>query len=225
MSVSPAILNANAGRWAVARVLSAKQPLFNSVAKRLVSAKNRYQWVAAKTGVPWFVIAVIHEREASQRWDANIAQGDPWNHVSHNVPKGRGPFASWDEAASDALTNCAPFAAKWHDWSPGGTMTLLEMYNGLGYSSRGKPSPYIWAGTDQYSRGKYVRDGVYDPNVVDSQLGCAGMILAMAALDPSITLRKNTMAMNPPPPDVSPIDTKPVSTSWLSALFSIFRKK
>ena len=27
------------------------------------------------------------------------------------------------------------------DWSPGGTMTLLEQYNGLGYASRVYPSP------------------------------------------------------------------------------------
>ena len=30
-----------------------------------------------------------------------------------------------------------------------------------------------WAATDQYSSGKYTSDGVYDPNVVDRQLGCA----------------------------------------------------
>jgi hypothetical protein len=35
-------------------------------------------------------------------------------------------------------------------------------------------------------RGKYVADGVFDPNVVDKQLGCAGLIMAMRALDASI---------------------------------------
>jgi lysozyme family protein len=35
-------------------------------------------------------------------------------------------------------------------------------------------SPYVWAGTDQYQSGKYVRDGVYDPNVVDSSSAAPG---------------------------------------------------
>lgn len=30
-------------------------------------------------------------------------------------------------------------------------LAKLEQYNGLGYAARGRPSPYIWSGTDQYS--------------------------------------------------------------------------
>jgi hypothetical protein len=36
---------------------------------------------------------------------------------------------------------------------PGGALTLLEQYNGLGYANRGLPSPYIWSGTDRYLKG------------------------------------------------------------------------
>jgi lysozyme family protein len=39
------------------------------------------------------------------------------------------------------------------------------------------------SGTNQYASGKYVRDGVYDPNAVDGQLGCAGLLMAMMELD------------------------------------------
>jgi lysozyme family protein len=186
-----ALTAANARRWATAKPSRNFQP----VALRLVSdqplngapsAKARYLAVSTRTGVPWFVIAVIHERECTQSWNGSLAQGDPWNRTSVHVPKGRGPFKSWEDAAVDALVNCAPFAARWRDWSIGGILTLLEQYNGLGYAARGVPSPYIWAGTDQYHSGKYVRDGVYDPNVVDRQLGCAGLLMAMAALDSSI---------------------------------------
>lgn len=158
------------------------------IAKSLVVAQLRYQAVEAKTGVPWPVIAVIHQRESSQSWGRSLAQGDPWDKVSVHVPAGRGPFRSWEEAAIDALVNCAPHAARNRDWSIGGTLTKLEEYNGLGYAARGRPSPYLWAGTNQYQSGKYVRDGVYDPNTVDSQPGCAGLLLAMMALDPSIDL-------------------------------------
>jgi hypothetical protein len=124
-----ALRSANTKRWANARLTRN----FSFVAKHLVSpsAKSRYQAVAAKTGVPWAAIAVIHERECSQDWTGSLAQGDPWNRVSVHVPAGRGPFRSWEDAAVDALVNCAPYAARNEDWSIGGTLTKLEEYNGL----------------------------------------------------------------------------------------------
>lgn len=193
-----ALTKKNGERWRVAKVT--RGPELKSVAKSLVAAKARYQAVSAKSGVPWFVIAVIHQRESSQDFSRSLAQGDPWNKVSVHVPKGRGPFKSWEDAAIDALSVCPPYASKWKDWSPAGTMTLLEQYNGLGYANRGLPSPYVWSGTDQYTKGKYVADGKFDPSVVDKQLGCAGMILAMQALDPSI--RFDGQASPMPPPDI-----------------------
>jgi hypothetical protein len=83
--------------------------------------------------------------------------------------------------------DCAPYLARNKDWSIGSTLTVLEQYNGLGYAARGVPSPYLWAGTDQYKSGKYVRDGVYDASAVDSQLGCAGLLLAIMALDRTVS--------------------------------------
>jgi hypothetical protein len=65
-------------------------------------------------------------------------------------------------------------------------LTNLERFNGVGYANKGVPSAYVWSGTDQYKSGKYVADGVYDPNKVDAQLGVAGLILTMMQLDPSI---------------------------------------
>ncbi|MEW6645363.1 MAG: hypothetical protein AB1586_33040 [Pseudomonadota bacterium] len=225
-----ALTAANARRWAVARMLADRGAAFRAVARRLVAARDRYQAVAAKTGVPWFVIAVIHEREASQRWDASIAQGDPWDRVSTHVPKGRGPFASWAAAAIDALTACPPFAARWKDWSPGGLLTLLEQYNGLGYAGMGRPSPYVWSGTDQYSRGKYVRDGVYDPNVMDAQLGCAGLLLAMAEIDADVAAGLGRAAAQPPVAPAAPASsakpsiTHPAPGSLGAWLLSLFRR-
>jgi lysozyme family protein len=174
---------ANAARWEKAKLTHN----CTAVAKALVTAKCRYRTIENRTGVPWFFIAVAHERESSQRWDTQLGQGDPLNRISAHIPKGRGPFNTWEDGAYDALVNCGPFAARNKDWSAGGTLTLLEQYNGLGYAARGRPSPYIWSGTDQYISGKYIRDGVYDPEAIDSQLGCAGLLMAMMALDPTIT--------------------------------------
>jgi lysozyme family protein len=181
--------DANQNRWMNMQITRGLTEI-NNTATRLVApaAKARYQGVSATTGVPWFIIAVIHEREASQKWSANIAQGDPWNQRSVNVPAGRGPFNSWEEAAVDALVNCDPKAAKWQDWSAGGALTLLELYNGLGYYFRDLPSPYNWASTNQYVKGKFTGDHRFDPNFVDPQIGCAALLSRMKTLDASINI-------------------------------------
>jgi|SRR5579871_1354685 len=183
-----ALIAANAQRWAAMHILAPHVQALELVAARLVAseAKAIYQRISARTGVPWFVIAVIHEREASQSWHCSIAQGDPWNEVSRHVPVGRGAFPDFDSAAYDALTNCAPYAARWKDWTIGGILTVDELYNGLGYYFHGLPSPYNFGGTDQQKPGKFVSDRHFDPNVMDTQLGCAPMLATMAKLDTSI---------------------------------------
>lgn len=212
-----ALKAANEKRWANAKVTRN----FSGIAKSLTGAKSRYQAVEAKTGVPWFVIAVIHERESSQSWSRSLAQGDPWSLVSVHVPAGRGPFKSWEEAAIDALVNCGPYLARQKDWSVGATLVALEKYNGIGYAAKGKPSPYLWAGTNQYTSGKYVRDGVYDPNHVDNQPGCAGMILAMMEIDKSIKFGSVATQV----PSQKPV-VQPAKTNWLlDLIFAIFKRK
>lgn len=173
-------------RWNAASVMPDLIPLIDRVSHRLVAAKAQYQTVANKTGVPWPVIAVIHERESSQSWLASLAQGDPWNQVSIHVPRGRGPFHSWEEAAEDALIDCAPHLARWEDWSVGGALCAFDGYNGEGYWNMGLPSPYLWSSTDQYVKGKYTADGHFDPNAIDHQIGTAALIARMTLIDTSI---------------------------------------
>lgn len=187
---------------------------FVPVAKHLVAAKARYQTVEAKTGVPWPFIAVTHERESSQNWQRSLAQGDPIDRPSIHVPAGRPP-GTWEAVAIDALVNCGPHAARNNDWSIGGLLTLLERYNGVGYANRGLPSPYLWSGTDQYSAGKYVADGVFDPHEVDKQLGCAGLIIAMMSLDSTIKFDGGAITQTtalPPSPAAAEKDG-----AWLQA--------
>lgn len=185
-----ALIKKNGERWSKAVFDPASLTNASSVARRLVKCKDRYLAVSNRTGVPWYIIAVIHERESSQRWDRSIAQGDRWDRPSTHVPKGRGPFTSFEDAAYDALVNCAPHASQWKDWSAGGALTILELYNGIGYENKGIASPYIWSGTNQYTSGKYVKDGVFDVNVVDSQLGCATLIKAMGNIDEGVSFNK-----------------------------------
>jgi lysozyme family protein len=182
----------NIQRWNNAKLT--RGPEFVAPATKAVANKARYQSIETRTGVSWLFIAVSHYRESSQNFARSLAQGDPWNKVSVHVPAGRGPFASFEDAAVDALVDCAPHAAENTDWSIGGMLTLLERFNGLAYANAGRPSPYVWSGTDQYTIGKIVVDhGPIEP-IVDKQLGCAGLIMAMMKLDSTITVDTTPVA-------------------------------
>lgn len=191
-----ALTAANEALWKIAKILPSRLAEVNRVAVRLCApaAKSRYQEIALTTGVPWFIIAVIHEREASQDFNCQLGQGDPLNQVSRHIPRGRGPFTAHDGhdefywGAVDALENCQPYPARWKDWSAGGSLTLLITYNGTGYwfYHNHEPSPYDWGATDQEVRGKYTADGQFSSVAWDTQIGCAAMLKAMMLIDPTI---------------------------------------
>lgn len=190
----------NEKRWGVMHVPTDKGPAFKAIADVLMKPENRkrYEAVASslkKEGynIPWWFIAVTHYREAGfdiktnmPRWDTYLGNGQSLSKKTTMVPAGRGPFGTWEEGAVDALVYAPPYAAKNKDWSIGGALTKLEEYNGLGYFNKGRPSPYIWAGTDQYVKGKYVADGVYNANYIDKQLGCAGILKFMGVFKSSV---------------------------------------
>lgn len=128
--------------------------------------KSRYQSVSAQTGVPAELIAAIHWREASGSFNARLHDGGSLS-----------GYSSWEAAAVDALTENSygninmNDITTWYDFA--------ERYNGLGYRNKGVSSPYVWAGTTNYTSGKYVADGVYDAGYVDQQLGVAVMLKAL----------------------------------------------
>lgn len=170
----------NLTRWNRAKFTRSTQ--INAQAEKILKNRATYEKVSKKTGVPWDVIGVIHYRESSGDFRGVLHNGERIIGTGKKtvlVPKGRGPFKTWEEAAVDALMNAHPYAGKHKDWSIAGTLDILERYNGLGYRNRGLPSPYLWAGTDQYVKGKFVRDGVFDANHVDKQLGVAPILMKL----------------------------------------------
>ncbi len=170
--------------WDNSHVLTARVEEVRKTANRLFHAKSRYQAVEAETGVPWYMIAIIHEREASQSWSASLAQGDPWNRRSTHVPRNRGPFHSWEEAAIDALHYDGLDRIK--DWRLEKVLHHLEQFNGWGYHNKGLPSPYVWGATNIQRMGKYVSDGHWSSTAWDHQLGGAAMLRELMELDPTI---------------------------------------
>lgn len=195
----------NLDRWNKAKFTRSTQ--IEAQAAKIRANRSRYDAVSAKTGVPWDVIAVIHYRESSNNFGGVLHNGEHIIGTGRKtalVPKGRGPFTTWESAAIDALANCAPYAARNKDWSIGKTLDLLEAYNGLGYRKKGLPSPYLWSGTDQYERGKYVADGKFDPNVVDKQLGAAAILLCLRGKDNSTSPPLDHVPATPTPAPTPP---------------------
>jgi lysozyme family protein len=181
------LIAANAVRWGKCEITPSRLSSVNKVAQQVVSHKATYAEIEADTGVPWWAIGVIHYREADLNFNDSLAQGDPWNHVSRHVPKGRGPFKSFRAAAIDALVHCPPYAGRWKDWTVGGALTLFEEYNGLGYELyHHEASPYVWAATNQEQRGKYEGDGHWVASAWDAQIGCAALLKAIEALDKTV---------------------------------------
>jgi len=210
----------NLDRWKSAKFT--RSSLINIQAAKIEKSRARYEQVSKQTGVPWDVIAVIHYRESSGSFAGVIHNGQKiigTGKKTSIVPKGRGPFWTWEEAAVDALMNCNPYAGKNEDWSIGATLDLLERYNGLGYRKKGLPSPYLWAGTNQYISGKYVADGKYDPNHVDQQLGVAALLMKLREDAVTADAPETThVVVDDPGPKPQP------AKNWLSALLEAIAK-
>ena len=139
----------------------------------------RYKEVSEKTGVPVEVIGAIHSLESDLDFRTVLHNGERIigkNRKTRLVPKGRGPFETWEEAAIDALKMKKNIMPK--KWAIGETLNFLEKFNGLGYRKYHKDvnSPYLWSGTTCYTKGKYVADGKFSPTAVSKQVGAVAIL-------------------------------------------------
>lgn len=173
-----------ANLWRKAYLRGVRIAAAHRVARRIVRERERYDVVAEQTGVPWVWLGAVHDRESGGDFRGVLHNGE---HVigtgrkTSLVPAGRGPFASWEEAAIDAVR-----LKKLHEiraWPVERMLYEAERFNGFGYFARGVNSPYVWAGTNLQERGKYVADGVWDESAWDRQLGVAAVFVALAAID------------------------------------------
>lgn len=152
----------------VPAIIDSKTNLMTANKYRYVNVAHRF----VNPGLKWWLVALIHEMECSQNFNKYLGNGQNLNKKTTIVPIGRGPFASFEDGAEDALR--LQGADKIKDWSVGNVLYFLEGYNGYGYSKyKGINSPYLWSGSNHYSSGKYVSDGKYNPNAVSSQIGIA----------------------------------------------------
>jgi lysozyme family protein len=150
--------------------------------KRLQHGRPVYEAVGRDlNGIPWAFIGAIHAMECGFNFAGHMHNGDPLSARTVQVPKGRPltgtPPFTWRESAIDALTMKGFHDVR--DWSTPHMLYLLERYNGMGYRMRRLVSPYLWSFSNHYARGKFVKDGIYDPHAVSKQCGVAVMLKAV----------------------------------------------
>jgi lysozyme family protein len=153
--------------------------------QKLITGRPRYEPVADAVGCPWQFVAVVHSLEADVRFDRHLHNGDPLTARTVQVPPGRpakgSPPFTWEASADDALR--LEGIHRWRDWSIPGMLFRLESYNGFGYRKKAIHSPYLWSFSNHYVRGKFVADGVWDPDAVSGQIGAAVLLKRLAAFN------------------------------------------
>ncbi len=154
----------------------------DEVVLQMQSNKARYENIGNELSIPWNFIAIIHCMEGSLSFKKHLHNGDPLTARTVQVPKGMPkagtPPFTWEESARDALT-IEGFVGK-TDWSIPGMLFSFEKYNGMGYRKKGINTPYLWSYSNQYTRGKFTEDGIYDPNAVSRQVGAAVLLRRMS---------------------------------------------
>ena len=149
--------------------------------------KARYEVVAARTSMPAALIAALHWRESSGDFSTYLHQGDPLGKKAVHVPSNIPIFDVWEDAAVHALTMKNDLrdqlAIDSSTKDAGKLATYSEYYNGLGYHNREQTSPYAFAGTSAYDKGKYVADSEFSANTRDRQLGTVVMMDAIDGVE------------------------------------------
>jgi len=182
-----------AGLWQRMQIRPERMAEVNGIANRLIALKPRYQKVTAVTHVPWGVIAALHYREASNDFKGVLHNGEPiigTGRLTRLVPPNRGPFATWEESAIDALTMPPHKLQEVDSWTIERACYEIERFNGFGYRNHHPEvkSPYLWSFSNNYSSGKYVADGQFSSSAVDKQCGTMPILKRMMELDASVRL-------------------------------------
>lgn len=163
----------------------------NKIVTKILANRSRYENIEAQTSVPWFVIACIHYLEGSSMFSRQLFNGEPWNQVTRKVPKGQGPWTSWEHSAIEAMIELNEDLTKLigsdeFDWDIPEICFAFEKHNGWGYRlyHAHVKSPYLWSKTNHYVKGKYIeKKNIFGQwkvhwkdNLVSQQVGAMAII-------------------------------------------------
>ena len=172
-----------AKQWDSMVIKPGRRREFENIAHHFIALKYRYTPIEARTGVPWYMVALIHMRESNNDFSKSLAQGDPWDRRSTHIPIS-GPFQNFEESAVWSLKHDGLTSVR--DWRLEKQLYYMELYNGTGYELRGLPSPYLWGGTSVQRAGKFIKDGVFSAGTWDTQPGVAPLLKVLAEMDPTV---------------------------------------
>lgn len=150
-----------------------------NICNQILTNKEIYQKIGF---VPWYIVGVIHQMEASGNFKTHLHNGDPLYARTVHVPAGRPKLGSppflWDVSARDALCD----HPQPNSWDVADALYFLEGYNGFGYRQYHPQvkSPYLWSFSNIYTCGKYTYDGKFSSTAVSGQCGAAVMLKYMA---------------------------------------------
>lgn len=176
--------------WTSIQIRPDRRSSVKWAADRVLSGRDRYAEIEDLTGVPWFVVGMIHVLEGGGRFNTHLHNGDSLAKRTVNVPQNRpashhGPF-KWAESAVDALEYDGVTSVR--QWSPVRVAHVMEKYNGFGYrrSDIRIPSPYLWSFTTHYRVGKFTTDHGYDASAVSKQAGAMAVLKYLTEVEPSV---------------------------------------
>jgi len=150
------------------------------------NALAQYGHIQATLGIPIPVQHSICVRESNADFSCSPAQGDPWNEVSKNVPRGHGPYTGWYPAAYDAWHNLDHLdVLSVAAWFMAYAMWKEEAFNGFGYRAHGRRSAYLVGATNLLQIGRYAGDSDWVEEW-DTQVGTVPIMLRMIELMPSL---------------------------------------
>jgi uncharacterized protein (TIGR02594 family) len=193
--------------WNAASINADRLQAVKELSVTLRGNKAKYDAVSVQTGVPWFVIGLIHSLESSFSFAKHLHNGNPLGKQTTDEPAGRPlkpPFDDWVHSAVDALMMKGLQKIGPNAWTIERIAFELERYNGMGYriNKLNVLSPYLWSYTNQYTKGKYVRDHVFDPSFVSGQAGALAILKQLIADGVSLTAQGPVAPPQPPPPPV-----------------------
>lgn len=182
-------------------------------AAKVLGGRTHYEAVSGKTGVPWYVVGLLHLMEAGGRFDRHMHNGDPLTARTVQEPKGRpkvweAPY-DWQVSAVDAIQYDK--LDKVVDWSLPRIAYCFETYNGWGYRKHHPEvcNPYLWSGCAHYVRGKYTGDKKWDATCVSEQVGAMVVLKRLCEMVPEIGFGSSPIKQ--PTPASAPVMTTPES--------------
>lgn len=182
---------------------------------KIIDREPRYKAVEAKTGVNAGLIGALHTMESDRNFSKSFFNGDDglrtrtYRSQPYGQPKHITPPYTWQQVAIAALAYDEITAVDPPD-DYGQMCADAIKFNGYGYERHGIASPYGFAGTNLYKKGKFVADSRFSPNVVSNQIGACVILkayedLQFAKANPPIPPKPQFVPLPPTKPQFVPL--------------------